>query len=78
MDLVQTTYNMTQRLSKLADIHSLRHLLHYQSQSDTSVVRFDNLTITSQRDDAFTMSLKSLMQALCQGKQLPSARCPAQ
>lgn len=74
----QAEHTVEDCLSRLERIHGMRHIMHYQTQPAASLVHFDDLESKSQHDDAFTMSLKALMRALCNKDQFAPGRCPDQ
>lgn len=73
--VVQDDFNAEARLSRLSKIHNLRALMQYEAKPNVASVRFDALGKRSLDDDAFSMSLKTLVETLCHQKQIPSERC---
>ena len=55
-------------------MHGLRHVFQYSLKSSHQLVRFDYLSLVTQHDDAFTMSLKAALKNLCD-RGLLQGRC---
>jgi len=72
---LQAEHAVEDRLSKLAALHTIRHLFQYSLNPNEYLVRFVAMDLVTQQDDAFTMALKAAMRTLCSLGQLPASRC---
>ena len=74
MSVLQAGVSEADKLARLSGVHSLRHVFQYSLKSSHQLVRFDYLSLVTQHDDAFTMSLKAALKSLC-NRGLLEGRC---
>ncbi|KAI8477442.1 MAG: hypothetical protein J3K34DRAFT_476899 [Monoraphidium minutum] len=75
VDFLETEYPLERRLGMLSKLHAWQAAYQYSLDPVHEVVSFDAIGAAEAGDDAFTLSWKAALRALCGAGKLPAPRC---
>jgi hypothetical protein len=63
--LQQLAFNQTSTVQMLGRLHGVRHVMQFALNPNHDLLRFDQMHMLQNDDDAFTFSIKALMRRIC-------------
>lgn len=75
IDILQQRFTPEGAMRKLEYITSIKQIYQYMLDPVHELIRFDQLDVIAREDDAFTMTIKSVLRSVCGRGMVPSERC---